>query len=89
LPDGIYTICGEKGVGLSEGQAQRIAIARGLLRNGSIMLLDEPSSSLDAATEVLLFERLKDYMKGKTFIVVTHRDSVSHLCNNIIRIRRN
>ncbi len=89
LPDGIYTLCGEKGVGLSEGQAQRIAIARGLLRNGSIMLLDEPSSSLDAATEVLLFERLKDYMKGKTFIVVTHRDSVSHLCNNIIRIRRN
>lgn len=89
LPDGIYTICGEKGIGLSEGQAQRIAIARGLLRNGCIILLDEPSSSLDAATEALLFERLKSYMKDKTLVVVTHRDSVSHLCNNIIRIRRN
>ncbi|MGP1393832.1 MAG: ABC transporter ATP-binding protein, partial [Candidatus Cryptobacteroides sp.] len=51
LPDGLDTICGEKGTGLSEGQAQRIAIARGLLRPGSIMLLDEFSSSLDRETE--------------------------------------
>ena len=89
LPDGIDTVCGEKGLGLSEGQAQRIAIARGLLRGRSILLLDEPTSSLDAETEALLFERLKSYMKDKTIIVVTHRNSISRLCNNIIRIRRN
>ena len=54
LPDGLDTRCGEHGVGLSEGQAQRIAIARGLLRPGGILLLDEPSSSLDIETEKIL-----------------------------------
>ena len=57
LPDGLDTRCGEHGVGLSEGQAQRIAIARGLLRPGGILLLDEPSSSLDTETEKILLER--------------------------------
>ena len=58
LPDGMDTFCGEQGTGLSEGQAQRIAIARGLLRPGSILLMDEPTSSLDGETERLLLERL-------------------------------
>ena len=58
LPLGLDTVCGESGTGLSEGQAQRIAIARGLLRGGRIMLLDEPASALDNATEAILMERL-------------------------------
>ena len=86
LPDGIDTLLGERGIGLSEGQAQRIAIARGLLRPGSILLLDEISSSLDSDTEQELFRRLFDFCKGKTMIFITHRPAVSDLCSDIIRL---
>ncbi len=72
LPKGIDTYCGEKGVGLSEGQAQRIAIARGLLRPGSILLLDEPTSALDMSTEKRFLERIS--IQKRTVIVVTHRE---------------
>ncbi len=82
LKDGLDTICGESGAGLSEGQAQRIAIARGLLRPGSILLLDEPSSALDKDTEIKLFSRLASQTAGKTVIVITHRDATSSLCKN-------
>lgn len=88
LPDGIDTVCSEFGSGLSEGQAQRIAIARGLLRPGDILLLDEPTSSLDSDTEKILLQRLADRNAGKTLIVVTHREIVSQLCNDTVRIRR-
>ncbi len=86
LPDGIDTLLGERGIGLSEGQAQRIAIARGLLRPGSILLLDEISSSLDSDTEQELFRRLFDFCKDKTMIFITHRPAVSNLCSDIIRL---
>ena len=86
LPDGIDTLLGERGIGLSEGQAQRIAIARGLLRPGSILLLDEISSSLDSDTEQELFRRLFDFCKDKTMIFITHRPAVSDLCSDIIRL---
>lgn len=84
LPDGIDTLLGERGIGLSEGQAQRIAIARGLLRPGGILLLDEISSSLDEQTEHELFSRLFDYCHDKTMIFITHRPAVSHLCDDVI-----
>jgi ABC-type multidrug transport system fused ATPase/permease subunit len=86
LPKGIDTLLGERGIGLSEGQAQRIAIARGLLRPGSILLLDEISSSLDEQTEHELFRRLFDYCHGKTMIFITHRPAVSQLCDAVIRL---
>ena len=87
LPDGIDTMLGERGIGLSEGQAQRIAIARGLLRPGSILLLDEISSSLDEQTEHELFSRLFDYCHDKTMIFITHRPAVSLLCDDVIRLQ--
>ena len=87
LPDGIDTSLGERGIGLSEGQAQRIAIARGLLRPGNILLLDEISASLDAETEHELFRRLFDYCKNKTMVFITHRPAVSDLCNNVIKLQ--
>lgn len=74
LPDGLDTLCSEGGGGLSEGQAQRIAIARGLLRPGNVLLLDEPTSSLDQTTECLLIERLAVHSSDKTVLIVTHRE---------------
>ena len=86
LPGGLDTICGEKGTGLSEGQAQRIAIARGLLRPGSIMLLDEFSSSLDPETEERLLKGLVSVNKDKTMIFITHREATLKYCDKIVRI---
>ncbi len=86
LPAGLDTELGERGIGLSEGQAQRIAIARGLLRPGSILLLDEISASLDEATERELFSRLFAAYPGRTMIFITHRPAVAALCDEIIRL---
>lgn len=86
LPDGLDTRCGEQGTGLSEGQAQRIAIARGLLRPGGILLLDEPTSSLDGATERLLLQRLSERIEGRTLLLVTHREAIARLCTEVVRM---
>lgn len=87
LPNGLETICGEKGAGLSEGQAQRVAIARALLRKGNIILLDEPTASLDSDTEEILLTRLTENLDGKTLIIVTHRRAASALCSNTLTIQ--
>ena len=86
LPDGLDTVLGERGTGLSEGQAQRIAIARGLLRPGSILLLDEISSSLDAPTEAELYARLFKAYPQKTMIFITHREAVTTLCDETLTL---
>jgi len=86
LPDGLDTMCGEGGSGLSEGQSQRIAIARGLLRPGSIMLLDEFSSSLDPETEARLMENLGRYSSRKTMIFIAHREKVAAYCDRTLRL---
>ena len=88
LPDGIDTTCSEKGGGLSEGQAQRIAIARALLRNRPIMIFDESTSALDTDTERdLLRNILSD--NDKTIIFVTHRQAVVEYCHQTLRVDRN
>ena len=86
LPDGLDTLCGERGAGLSEGQAQRIAIARGLLRKGGILLLDEPSSALDPQTEQLLVERIRETLSDRTLILVTHNSNTANLCSETVRM---
>lgn len=89
LPDGLDTELGERGGGLSEGQAQRIAIARGLLHPGDIMLLDEISSSLDEPTERELYRRIFAAFPDTTMIFITHRSTVSELCDEIISLHSN
>lgn len=72
MPDKFDTMVGERGVTLSGGQRQRIAIARAVIRNSPILILDEPTTGLDAASELLVVEALERLMKGKTSIVITH-----------------
>lgn len=86
LKYGLETTCGEHGDGLSEGQAQRIAIARGLLKSGSILLLDEISASLDEETEKLLMQRLSERTGSNTILIVTHRNGVLPYCDEILRL---
>ena len=86
LPAGLETQCFEAGGGLSEGQAQRIAIARALLRPGSVLLLDEFSSALDAETETNLLERLTTALPDHTMIFITHREKVIEYCNSVLRM---
>ena len=86
LPQGLDTPCSESGVGLSEGQAQRIAIARGLLRERSVIILDEPTASLDCDTEQLLLQRLAEYAHSRTMIIITHREATAGLCDGVVKI---
>jgi len=73
MPDGYDTMIGERGVTLSGGQRQRITIARAIIRNAPILILDEPSSGLDPAAEKLVFDALENLMAGRTSIVIAHR----------------
>ncbi|MCR5841085.1 MAG: ABC transporter ATP-binding protein/permease [Bacteroidales bacterium] len=85
LPEGLDTPCGETGSGLSEGQCQRIAIARALLREGGILILDEATSALDARTEELLLERLYERFHGrKTLIFISHREAVTARADSLL-----
>ena len=86
LPDGVDSPLSERGGGLSEGQAQRIAIARALLRPGNILLLDEATSALDPDTERLLIKNLRRDCAGKTCIFVTHHPAVAEACESIVRL---
>lgn len=85
LPMGLHSVIGEGGKGLSEGQAQRIAIARALVRNAQVMLLDEVTSALDYDTEQRVLERLM--RRGVTCIVATHRPSVLSMCARAYRVQ--
>ena len=87
LSEGLDTELGERGSGLSEGQAQRIAIARGLLHDGDILLLDEISSSLDEPTERELYTRLFAAFPQKTMLFITHRSAVSELCDEVFELK--
>ena len=84
LENGIDTLLGERGTGLSEGQMQRVAVARAIFSESPIMLLDEATSALDEQTEKQLLENLRN-MTDKTVIIVTHRPAALGICDRILR----
>ncbi|MDO5524429.1 MAG: ATP-binding cassette domain-containing protein, partial [Bacteroidia bacterium] len=86
LPQGLDTALGVGGTGVSEGQAQRIAIARSLLRPGKIVLLDEATSALDIDTEKTFLANLKTHIADRTVLFITHHAEVANYCDRIYRI---
>ena len=84
LPEGYDTVIGESGVLLSEGEKQRITIARALLRNAPILILDEPTSALDVATESLVITGIERLMAGRTTFIIAHRLSTVQHCDRIV-----
>ena len=87
LPDGIHRPLGERGRRVSEGQAQRIAIARAVLRDCPILLLDEATSALDVETERRVLKNIIRQRPNKTCIVTTHRPSVLGMCRRVYRVK--
>ena len=87
LPEGYETKTGERGLALSAGERQRIAIARALLRCPSVLVLDEPTSALDAETEKLVARNLRENLRNSTVIVITHRPALAEIADQVINLR--
>jgi ABC-type multidrug transport system fused ATPase/permease subunit len=86
LPEGLETLVGERGVRLSGGQRQRIGIARALYHRPSVLVLDEATSSLDAATEAEVMEAINAMHGDKTILIVTHRSHTLEHCDRVFRV---
>jgi subfamily B ATP-binding cassette protein MsbA len=84
LPEGYDTMLGERGAKLSSGQRQRLSIARAVLKGADILILDEPTASLDAETEVALLDRLAEWGRDRTIIQVTHRLATIRRADQIV-----
>ena len=86
LPQGLDTVVGENALGLSEGQAQRLSLARAILSDAPILLLDEATSALDDNTEKLVLQRIRE-LPGKTCIAVTHREAATQIADWSLEMR--
>jgi ATP-binding cassette subfamily B protein len=87
LPEGYQTLTGERGLAVSVGERQRIALARALLRRPSVLILDEPTAALDADTESLVASNLRGALHGGTLIVITHRPALAAIADSIITLQ--
>src|SRR5262249_48404668 len=86
LPQGYETLVGERGMKLSGGERQRISLARAFLKDAPILILDEPTSSVDVKTEALIVEALERLTRGRTTFIITHRESALKHCDQVLRI---
>ena len=84
MPDGLETDIGEKGVRLSAGQKQRLALARAFLRDAPLVVLDEPAASLDLVTEQALLRSINDLKENKTLVVISHRLNVIEQADRVL-----
>ena len=87
MPNGYHTVVGERGMRLSGGERQRIALARAFLKDAPILLLDEPTSSVDGLTELEILGALQRLMRGRTTFMIAHRLSTLDYCNLRLEIR--
>jgi ATP-binding cassette subfamily B protein len=87
LPEGYDTKTGERGLALSAGERQRIALARALLRRPSVLILDEPTSALDPETEKIVARNLRASLRGRTVIIITHRPALAEIADQIVNLR--
>jgi ABC-type multidrug transport system fused ATPase/permease subunit len=88
LPDGVRTVIGERGVGLSAGERQRIALARAFVRDAPLLLLDEPTANLDGQTELEVLEAVRRLARGRTALVVAHREALLTLADRVVAFDR-
>jgi ABC-type multidrug transport system fused ATPase/permease subunit len=87
LPQGYKTLVGERGMRLSGGERQRISIARAFLRNSPILILDEPTSSVDTATEMSIMDSMERLMSGRTTFIIAHRMSTLRWADTILVLK--
>ncbi|HEV8384587.1 MAG TPA: ATP-binding cassette domain-containing protein, partial [Candidatus Acidoferrales bacterium] len=88
LPQGYHTEAGERGVQLSGGERQRISLARAFLKDAPILILDEPTSSVDVKTEALILEAMERLMQGRTTFMIAHRLGTLDICDVRLQLER-
>lgn len=85
MPNGLYSVIGDRGVALSGGQRQRLAIARALIKDAPIIIFDEPTSALDVSTEQIVYDAIKS-LHNKVTIIISHHESIQQIVDYVLKI---